>query len=255
MAQSDIVLDIRDLKKSFGEIEIIRGVDLTVRRNERHAIIGPNGAGKSTLFNLISGRLRATSGSILLNGTPIETKAPHLINRAGLGRSFQINSLFPQLSTFEHLRFGRLSRQGIRYSFLRPASSWRGAGEETRSLLQDIGLSHRSEEAGGSLSYSEQRSLEIGMSLSTDPDIILLDEPTAGMSRDETRRAVELIRRTTEGKTLLVVEHDMDVVFSLCDVVSVLVYGQIIATGTPEEIRSNRKVQEAYLGVEIDEHA
>jgi branched-chain amino acid transport system ATP-binding protein len=255
MSTPDTALQLVDIRKSFGEVEIIRGVDLTVRRNERHAIIGPNGAGKSTLFNLISGRLAPTSGSIYLDGKPVQHKTPHSINRAGLGRSFQINSLFPQLSTFEHLRFGRLSRRDIRYSFFRPASSYDEVRTETLSLLQDIDLAQRSETAGGYLSYSEQRSLEIGMALSTGPSVVLLDEPTAGMSREETRRAVELVRKMTVGKTLLVVEHDMDVVFSLCDTVSVLVYGQIIATGTPEEIRMNPNVQEAYLGVELSDHA
>jgi branched-chain amino acid transport system ATP-binding protein len=255
MDRPDIALELRQVKKNFGGIEIIRGVDLAVRRGDRHAIIGPNGAGKSTLFNLISGRLPVSEGEILLNDAPIQNRLPHTISRMGLGRSFQINYLFSQLSTYEHIRLGRLSADGFRYSLARQASWLKGVAREAERLLRHVNLIGRRDIAAGNLAYSEQRSLEIAVTLSTGPDVVLLDEPTAGMSRDEAKKAVELVRETTTDKTLLIVEHDMDVVFSLCNRVSVLVYGRIIATGTPEEIRNNSQVQEAYLGVELGDHA
>jgi branched-chain amino acid transport system ATP-binding protein len=251
MTRSDVVLELRGVRKSFGGIEIIRGVNLSVKRGDRHAIIGPNGAGKSTLFNLISGRLRVNDGEILLNGAPIHNGSPHIINRLGLGRSFQINYLFSGLSAFEHIRLGRISARGFRYSVALQADWLKTLTSETELMLRNVELTRRRETAAGNLAYSEQRSLEIGTTLSTGPDVVLLDEPTAGMSRDEARKAVELVKQTTAGKTLLIVEHDMDVVFSLCNTISVLVYGEIIATGAPEEIRNNKLVQEAYLGTNL----
>jgi branched-chain amino acid transport system ATP-binding protein len=255
MNRSDAVLELRGVWKSFGRTEIIRGVDLAVRRGTRHAIIGPNGAGKSTLFNLISGSISVSRGEILLNDIPIQNRSPHRINRQGLGRSFQITHLFPRLSSFEHIRLGRLSKARRRYSIAQQADAMTTINAEAGRLMRDVGLHGSAFVMAGDLAYSDQRSLEIGTTVSTEPELVLLDEPTAGMSREETRKSVELVREMTRGKTLLVVEHDMDVVFSLCDVVSVLVYGQIIATGTPQAIRQNRAVQEAYLGVELDSHA
>ncbi|AWI85649.1 ABC transporter ATP-binding protein [Alloyangia pacifica] len=243
-------LTLTGVTKSFGPIEVLKGLNLDIEKGERHAVIGPNGAGKSTLFNLISGMFPPSSGGIALGGRSIAGLSPHLINRAGLARSFQITNIFHRMSVFENLRIGVLARHGVRFGLFRPISTMRRVNAETAEILSRVGLETRARDLAGDLTYSEQRALEIGMTLSTGADIILLDEPTAGMSRDETAQAVELIRTVTEGKTLLMVEHDMSVVFSLCDRVSVLVYGSILATDTPARISANREVQEAYLGEE-----
>ncbi|WP_134682350.1 ABC transporter ATP-binding protein [Paracoccus ravus] len=243
-------LRLAGVTKSFGPIEVLKGVNLDIRRGERHAVIGPNGAGKSTLFNLISGMFSPSAGEIALNGRSIAGLSPHLINRAGLSRSFQITNIFHRLSVFENLRIGILARHGMRYGLFRPIARMRQVNDETTEVLARVGLEARAHDLAGDLTYSEQRALEIGMTLTTGAEIILLDEPTAGMSREETAQAVDLIRTVTEGKTLLMVEHDMSVVFSLCDRVSVLVYGSILATDTPTGISANRAVQEAYLGEE-----
>lgn len=246
----DTVLELGGLEKSFGAAQIIRGVDLRVARGERHAVIGPNGAGKSTLFNLISGLFAPSAGSILLDGREIAGRPAHQINRMGLSRSFQITNIYHRMSVFENLRVGVMARHGVRFSLFRPASSLVGINRETEELLERIRLTWRRDVPAGELTYSEQRALEIGMTLATGPEVILLDEPTAGMSKDETDYVIELVREVTAGKTLLIVEHDMSVVFSLCDRISVLVYGDLLATGTPDEIRNNAAVQEAYLGEE-----
>jgi branched-chain amino acid transport system ATP-binding protein len=245
------VLELRNLMKSFGETEIIRGVDLTVTRGQRHALIGPNGAGKSTLFNLISGQYVPSSGEILLNGETIAGLSPHVINRRGLSRSFQITNVFPRMSVAENLRISIMGRHGHRLTLFRPIRSLKAINDEVDEFIDKLRLGRRRGDLAGDLAYSEQRILEIGMSLATDPAVLLLDEPTAGMSREETAYIVELIRQVTVGRTLLVVEHDMSVVFTLSDQVSVLVYGEIIASGEPTAVRADRKVQEAYLGEEV----
>lgn len=250
-ASGDTVLEVQRLRKSFGETEIIRGVDLVVKRGQRQALIGPNGAGKSTLFNLISGHYVPSSGTIRLNGRSIGGLAPYAINRLGLSRSFQITNLFPRMSVAENLRISIMGRYGYRFTLFRPVSRLSRVNEEVDEYLEKLRLTRRRDDAVGDLAYSEQRALEIGVSLATDPEILLLDEPTAGMSREETAYMVALIRRVTEGRTLLVVEHDMSVVFGLCDQISVLVYGEVIASGDPLSVRSNRRVQEAYLGEEV----
>ena len=234
--------------KDFGKSKIVRAVDLAVPQGERHAIIGPNGAGKSTLFNLISARFPVTSGRIELKGEDITGLGPHQINRRGLSRSFQITNLFHNLSVFENVRCAVLWPLGYRYSFWNRLSALRDARERADAIIEQIGLSRRHDVQAGLLSYAEQRALEIGITIAGGADVILLDEPTAGMSGSETDEAVALIRRVTTGKTLLMVEHDMSVVFGLADRISVLVYGEILATGTPAEIRANKDVQEAYLG-------
>ena len=241
-------VEMKALTKSFDGVPIIRGVDLAVAEGERHAIIGPNGAGKSTLFNLISGLHAPTSGKIFLRGAPIAGQRPSDINRRGLARSFQITNIFPRLSIFENARIGVMGRHGYRFTLWRRAATMRRVNEEAEALLELVRLAHVRDTFAGDLAYSDQRALEIAMTLSTGADVIMLDEPTAGMSKDESARAVDLIRRVTAGKTLLVVEHDMSVVFSLCDRISVLVYGEILATGSPDAIRTNPKVQAAYLG-------
>lgn len=241
-------LELQDVHKRFGKTEIIRGVSLAVQAGERVAVIGPNGAGKSTLFNLISGRFGPSSGQILLNGQAIEGKKPYEINRMGLSRSFQITNIFPKLSVFENLRCAVLWSLGYKYSFVKFLSQLKDANERTEALMQMIHLDRKRDVVAMNLTYAEQRALEIGVTIAGGAGVILLDEPTAGMSKTETTRFIELIKKVTIGKTLLTVEHDMGVVFGLADKIAVVVYGEIIAFDTPEAVRANPKVQEAYLG-------
>ncbi len=246
-------LKLTGVRKQFGSTHIINGVDLDIREGERHALIGPNGAGKSTLFNLISGRFPLTSGQIQLKGQDITNQEPQSINRLGLSRSFQITNIFPKLSVFENLRCAVLWNLGYRYSFFKRISALKDARDSADRTLSLIGLEDRREKMAGELTYAEQRALEIGITIASGADVILLDEPTAGMSHSETDAAVALIEKVTQGKTLMMVEHDMGVVFNLADRISVLVYGEIIATGTPSEIRNNPRVQEAYLGTQLED--
>ncbi|WP_321914384.1 MULTISPECIES: ABC transporter ATP-binding protein [unclassified Paraburkholderia] len=248
-------LELREVRKNFGRTEIIRGVDLTIAKGERHALIGPNGAGKSTTFNLISGRMAPSSGTVKLNGVDIGGLPPYKINRMGLSRSFQVTNIFHRLSVFENLRCAVLWSLGYRYSFWHRLEQLRDARERAEEVLELIGLQGRHDTLAGLLTYAEQRALEIGITIAGGAEVILLDEPTAGMSRSESDHAVELIRRVTVGKTLVMVEHDMSVVFGLADRISVLVYGEVIATDTPQAIRNNRRVKEAYLGTTLDEPA
>jgi branched-chain amino acid transport system ATP-binding protein len=241
-------LELSGLTKSFGKTEIIRGVDLSIGKNERHAIIGPNGAGKSTLFNLITGRFAQTGGTVSLHGANLAGKQPYEINRMGLSRSFQITNIFPAMTVFENVRCSLLWSMGYKYSFWNLVARSKALTEGAEAILEKINLTERRNLPAGVLSYAEQRALEIGITIAGGADVIMLDEPTAGMSHSETDYIVELIRTVTEGKTLIMVEHDMGVVFGLADYISVLVYGEIIATGRPEEVRSNPRVQEAYLG-------
>jgi branched-chain amino acid transport system ATP-binding protein len=245
---SQPILELKDLRKSFGKTEIIRGVNLAVQAGERVAVIGPNGAGKSTLFNLISGRFDATSGEMLLKGQRINGKKPFEINRMGLSRSFQITNIFPKLSVFENLRCGVLWSLGYKYSFWKFLADLDDANERTEQLLEMIKLEKKRDTLAMNLTYAEQRALEIGITIAGGAEVILLDEPTAGMSKSETKRFIQLIREVTEGKTLLTVEHDMGVVFGLADKIAVVVYGEVIAFDTPDAVRANAKVQEAYLG-------
>ncbi|MBJ7308772.1 ABC transporter ATP-binding protein [Rugamonas sp. CCM 8940] len=248
-------LELIDVRKQFGAAQIIRGANLTVAQGERLAVIGPNGAGKSTLFNLVSGRFPASSGAILLNGENITGLKPYQINRRGLARSFQISNLFVNLSVYENLRCAVLWSLGYKYSFWHRLGGLRDAHERVESLLEQIGLQRQRGVPAGVLSYAEQRALEIGITIAGGADVILLDEPTAGMSRSESDAAVELIRKITIGKTLLMVEHDMSVVFGLADKIAVLVYGEVIACDTPANIRNNAAVQAAYLGAADEEAA
>ena len=250
---SHYALELRAVRKSFGKAEIICGADLAVRPGERVAVIGPNGAGKSTLFNLISGRFAPSSGEIYLHGQRIDGKQPFEINRAGLSRSFQITNIFPKLSVFENLRCGVLWSMGYRYTFLRFLSRMDAVNERAKQLMEQIGLHKKRDELAVNLTYAEQRALEIGITIAGGADVILLDEPTAGMSNSETARFINLIREVTVGKTLLTVEHDMGVVFGLADKIAVVVYGEVIAFDTPEAVRANPRVQEAYLGSVIAE--
>ncbi len=241
-------LELKGLRKSFGKTEIIRGVDLTVEKGERIGVIGPNGAGKSTLFNLISGRLHPSSGEVLLNGKRIDGLKPYEINRMGLSRSFQITNIFPKLSVFENLRCSVLWSLGYKYSFWRFLDKLHDANDRAEQLMNMIHLGAKRNALAMNLTYAEQRALEIGITIGGGADVILLDEPTAGMSRSETARFTELIKEVTVGKTLLTVEHDMGVVFGLADKIAVVVYGEVLAFDTPEAVRASARVQEAYLG-------
>jgi len=250
----NVSLRLSEVRKSFGSTSIINGVSLDVFEGERHAIIGPNGAGKSTLFNLISGRYGLSAGRIELKGQDITNLDPQNINRSGLSRSFQITNIFPKMSVYENIRCATLWSLGYRYSLFRRISTIRSVRNRADEIIELIGLGDREEKLAGELTYAEQRALEIGITIASGSDVILLDEPTAGMSRAETNAAVELISKVTRQKTLLMVEHDMGVVFDLADRISVLVYGEIIATGSPSEIRSNQLVKDAYLGTQEGVH-
>jgi branched-chain amino acid transport system ATP-binding protein len=247
-AGSNFALELLDLRKNFGRTEIIRGANLQVRAGERIAIIGPNGAGKSTLFNLISGRFGASSGEIRMDGRRIDGLRPFEINRLGLARSFQVSNLFTRLSAFENLRCAVLWSLGYRYMFWRSLSDLHDANRRADEVLEQVGLARHRDQLAMNLTYAEQRALEIGVTIAGGARLILLDEPTAGMSRSETTRFVQLIREVTAGKTLVTVEHDMGVVFGLADRIAVLVYGEVIAFDTPERVRADPRVQEAYLG-------
>lgn len=242
------VLSLRDVQKNFGETSIIRGVNLDIDEGEKHAIIGPNGAGKSTLFHLISGRYQVSGGSIIYREQPIHNKPPYEINRLGLARSFQVTNIFPRLNVFENIRCALLWSHGYGYSFWHLLGRQKELNEEAMHMLEQIGLKSRAHYPAGELAYAQQRALELGIAVASGADLIMLDEPVAGMSHSEAENAVQLIRRITEGKTLVMVEHDMNIVFNVADRISVLVYGEIIASDSPENIRGNPRVQEAYLG-------
>ncbi len=253
MTQTSAVaaLELKGLRKSFGKTEIIRGIDMVVATGERVGIIGPNGAGKSTLFNLISGRFEPTGGEVLLNGQSLKGKRPFEINRMGLSRSFQITNIFPKLSVFENLRCGVLWSLGYGYSFLKSLAKLDDANQRANELMRMVNLDRKRDVLAMNLSYAEQRALEIGITIAGGANVILLDEPTAGMSKSETSRFIALIKDVTVGKTLLTVEHDMGVVFGLADRIAVVVYGELLAFDTPQAVRANPRVQEAYLGSSI----
>jgi branched-chain amino acid transport system ATP-binding protein len=241
-------LELRDIHHDFSGLQVLTGIDLEIREGERHAIIGPNGAGKSTLFNIITGRYAPRRGLVLYRERDITGAAPHTIARLGVGRSFQIINTFPRLSVFQNVRSAVLSRRHMR---LNPWSLLDRQADVTREadeVLAMVGLEDRRDVPANALSYGEQRELEIALTVATQPDLVMLDEPTAGLNSEDTRRAVALIRRVTERRTLVMVEHDMEVVFNLADRISVIYYGRVLATGTPDDIRSNEEVKRAYLG-------
>lgn len=241
-------LHIQDIHKDFSGLKVLTGVEFKVKQKERHAVIGPNGAGKTTLFNIISGKFKPSSGAILFKEQDISGKPPHILNRRGLSRSFQITNVFQELSVFENILSGVRSRYGLRYHFFKKPDHDRKICEETQAILEEVGLADVKDQPASSLSYGQQRALEIGITLSTEPELILLDEPTAGMTREETDQAIKMIDRVTAGRTLIVIEHDMEVVFSLADTISVLHYGTILVSDTPEKIRNDQRVKDAYLG-------
>jgi len=242
------ILETEGLYHDFSGLLVLFDVNLEVKEGERHAIIGPNGAGKTTLFNVITGTYSPSRGRVTFKGNEVTGWKPHKLTRVGMGRSFQITSTFSRLTTFQNIRMGILSKRGIRFNLFRKVDKMEQITEETDDVLKRINLDGERDLPASMLSYGKHRSLEISMALATDPDLVMLDEPTAGMSRDETHHAVELIRRLTEGKTVVIIEHDMDVVFSLADRITVLHLGHILASGPPDEIRESQAVKDAYLG-------
>ena len=244
------ILELKKIYKDFGGLEVLFGLDLEIQEGERHAIIGPNGAGKSTLFNLITGKYRPSRGNIFFKGKDITGENPFKLNRMKIARSFQITNIFSTMSVFDNVRNAILSKNKVCYNLLSRLAKLEQINIETEKVLGEIGLLDRKNVLSGLLSHGEQRALEIGLTIATDPELILLDEPTAGMSSEETRKTVKLIKRVTERNTLIIVEHDMEVVFSIADRISVLCFGRILASGSPEEVRNDQKVKDAYLGEE-----
>jgi branched-chain amino acid transport system ATP-binding protein len=242
------ILEARAIIHDFSGLQVLFDVNLDVKEGERHAVIGPNGAGKTTLFNVITGTYRPSEGEVFFKGKEITGFKPHKLVRLGMGRSFQITSTFSRLTAFQNIRMGILSKRGIRFNMFRMLDKMQDVTAETDEVLNRINLDGERNVPASMLSYGKSRSLEISMALATDPELVMLDEPTAGMSKDETHHAVELIRRLTEGKTLVIIEHDMDVVFSLADHITVLHLGAVLASGTPEDIRTDQAVKDAYLG-------
>lgn len=247
------ILELKDVYKDFDGLEVLFGINLGIQSGERHAIIGPNGAGKSTIFNLITGKYLPSKGKIFFRGQDITGAPPFNLNRQGMARSFQITNIFRTMTVFQNVRNAVLSKNKIRYNLFSRLDRMEEINRQTGKVLEQIGLLERREVMAGLLSYGQQRALEIGLTIATDPQLILLDEPTAGMSTEETREAVKLIERVTEGKTLVIVEHDMEVVFSLANRISVIYYGEVLASGPPGEIRQNQKVKDAYLGEEKED--
>ena len=247
------MLEMQGVYKDFKGLKVLNDVNLVVEEGECHAIIGPNGAGKSTLFNVITGKYQPTKGKIRFNSEDITGLPPYKIAHKGLARSFQITNVFPGMTVYANVRNAILAKQKIRFNCFARLDKLDKVRQETLALITTLGLDAISDVPASELSYGQQRALEIGISLATDPKLILLDEPTAGMTREQTREAVSLIKRVTQGKTVMVVEHDMDVVFSMADRITVLSYGEILASGSPDEIRGNERVKKAYLGKK--EHA
>ncbi len=242
------ILETKGLYHDFSGLKVLFDVNLEIEEGERHAIIGPNGAGKTTLFNLITGTYKPSQGKVFFKGKDITGKPPFRLARLGMGRSFQITSTFDKQTAFQNIRMGILSRRGIRFNMFRRVDKMQAVTEETEEVLKRINLIGERDIPASDLSYGKHRSLEVSMAMSTNPDLVMLDEPTAGMSKDETRNAVELIRQLTENRTMVIIEHDMEVIFSLADRITVLHYGAILATGKPEEIKNNQEVKDAYLG-------
>ena len=246
------LLEVKNLHKDFSGLKVLTGINLSIEKGERHSIIGPNGAGKSTLFNIITGKYRPSLGRIFFDGEDITGLSPYKISRRGLARSFQIINIFPMMNVYQNVRNAILSKEKIRLNTIFRLEKMDRIDQETLHVLESLGLIGIKDVLAGELSYGQQRALEIGIALATDPKLILLDEPTAGMTKEETKETVALIQNVTKGKTLVVIEHDMDVVFSIAHRITVLYYGEILASGTPDEIRNSEKVKEAYLGKKAD---
>ena len=248
-------LKVTALTKLFGGLTAVNDVSLQIAKGTLHAVIGPNGAGKSTLIHLLSGDLRPTSGNIALDGRDVSSMPPDQRSRAGIGRSYQKTNIFPAFSVLENCRLAAQSREPHAFNLFRSASSYRPITEAAEQALIAVGLQHRIDISAGFLSHGEQRQLEIAMSLATRPRVLLLDEPLAGMGAEEAAKMVSLLHGLIKDHAILLVEHDMDAVFALADVLTVMVNGCVLESGTPEQIRNSPEVQRAYLGHEENEHA
>ena len=246
------VLKISNVNKSFGGLQALKDINLEIEKGKVHAIIGPNGAGKSTLLNVCVGLLKPDSGSVTFNGgINVIGKSPHEINQMGLARVFQTPEIFPDLSLLENVMIPAFSKRdgAFHFQLFRSLASEAKIIQEAKEVLASVGMEAKADEIAGSLSRGDKRRLELAMCLIQHPDLLLLDEPTAGMARHDTNKTIELLKKIKEGgMTKIIIEHDMHVVFSVADTISVLAQGAIIATGTPDEIRGNPIVQEAYLG-------
>jgi branched-chain amino acid transport system ATP-binding protein len=247
------ILELRNVSKSFGGLQVLRSINLTALVGERRAIIGPNGAGKTTLFNVICGHLKPTAGEILFRSRPIVGRSPDSIARLGLARTFQKNALFDNLSAAENICLALQQRRGLAHKAIRPTSAYGELDEGTAEVLETIGLADRKDHLVRELSYGEQRQLELAVALAMKPQALLLDEPTAGMSPAETTHMIEIIGLLPTDVTVVIIEHDMDVVFSVANRITVLDHGVVLAEGSPEEIQSNAAVREAYLGEAVSE--
>lgn len=246
------ILEVKGLWKNFGRLDAVAGVDLKFKKNELTSVIGPNGAGKTTLFNLVTGKLKATRGGVYFNGKDITGLKPYKIARIGISRIFQITNLFPELTTYENIRVAVLAKMKENKKILTLDKKLAKANEETDRIIDLIGLSDKKDTSCGVLSHGDQRLIEVSVALAINPTLLLLDEPTGGMGPEETDEMVKFIRElnTKQDITILLVEHDMNVVFSVAERIVVMHQGMVIADGNPEEIRQNEKVREAYLGEE-----
>jgi branched-chain amino acid transport system ATP-binding protein len=241
-------LETEDLTRRFGGLVAVDRVNLAVRQGDVHCVIGPNGAGKTTFLNLLSGALKPSAGRIRFAGQDIAGLPTYRVAQLGMGRSFQRTNIFPEFSVYENCRLGAQARTTSSMRFFRPAERDERVRERAERALALAGLIPRREARASVLSHGEQRQLEIGVMLATEPSVLLLDEPMAGMSADETTRMVGLLRRLKEGHTLILIEHDMDAVFALADIITVMVNGAVLASGSPQDIRNSQAVQDAYLG-------
>jgi branched-chain amino acid transport system ATP-binding protein len=248
MSDREFILETRELTKAFGGLLANSSVSIGFKEREAHAIIGPNGAGKSTFVNLLTGHLPPSGGEVLFKGQAIGGLPAHKVTRLGIGRSYQKTNIFPSFTCFENCRLAAQSRLAGSMRFFRPASSYKAVSEQAASALASAGLAARSERIAGTMSYGEQRQLEIAMVLATQPEVLVLDEPLAGMGKDESELMVGLLRDLARRYTLILVEHDMDAVFAIAEVLSVMVNGTLLETGPVERIRASKAVQDAYLG-------
>ncbi|MES2686333.1 MAG: ABC transporter ATP-binding protein [Pseudomonadota bacterium] len=247
---SEVLLETRAVSRRFGGLLATDGVSIALRRGQVHALLGPNGAGKSTLINLLSGDLGCSSGEVLYRGQDITALAPDARSRIGIGRSYQKTNIFPSFTVRENCRLAAQSREPRARKFFSNAAAWPGYAGQVDKALADVGLTTRATERASELSHGEQRQLELAVVLCTGPEVLLLDEPLAGMGHDESTRMIALLRQLAENHAILLVEHDMDAVFSIADVITVMVNGKVLMTGSPDEVRASAQVQQAYLGQE-----
>lgn len=243
----EVILDLKNISLSFGGVKALTDISFDVREHEIRAIIGPNGAGKSTFFNILSGSLPPSEGQVLFRGEDVTGLAPHAYARLGIAKSFQITTVFRQLSAHENVRVAVQMRRA-RFDFLRPRERLAGVAEHAEALLERVGLAGLGQRPAGDLAHGQQRSLEVAMALGSDPQLLLMDEPTAGMSPEETTVMMDLITRLAAERTVILVEHKMKLVMGICRRLVVLHHGELLADGTPDDIRGNAEVRRVYLG-------